>query len=56
MWRDGVSFQASYEEVRGARKLVSPNPGFKKQLQRFESLGCDFSSWPGWENCRRMVL
>ncbi len=45
MWKRGWGFQRAYDHVRKARPCISPNYGFKMQLQQFEELGCDLSKW-----------
>lgn len=44
----GLSLSAALSKLQNARPEVSPNPGFRKQLEEYERIGCDQSKWTPW--------
>lgn len=41
MWKEQLPFKCALAEVMSKRHIVSPNPGFCAQLQRFQDCGAD---------------
>ncbi|KAG2437941.1 hypothetical protein HXX76_005557 [Chlamydomonas incerta] len=50
MWRHQLSADEAFRRVHRVRPWVMPNPGFRKQLERFGELGCDLSKWTAWRH------
>ncbi len=50
MWRHRLSFDEAFRRVHRARPWVMPNPGFRKQLERFQELDCDLTKWTAWRH------
>jgi hypothetical protein len=36
MWKSAMTYEEAIVAVRTKRGIVEPNPGFKKQLKKFE--------------------
>jgi protein-tyrosine phosphatase len=50
MWKNGWGYQRAFGAVLDCRSWVSPNKGFRAQLQEFERLGCDLGGWRAWRH------
>lgn len=40
MWREELSFEDAYSQVKMARPSIHPNRGFHQQLQSYNPQGC----------------
>eukprot|EP00879_Flechtneria_rotunda_P008761 GHRR01009176.1.p1 GENE.GHRR01009176.1~~GHRR01009176.1.p1 ORF type:complete len:325 (+),score=116.85 GHRR01009176.1:219-1193(+) len=56
MWKDKLTAKAATLSVRQVREVVWPNPGFKRQLEQFESISCDATKWGGWSKQKFLQL
>ncbi|KAG2493533.1 hypothetical protein HYH03_008347 [Edaphochlamys debaryana] len=53
MFRHRLTVDEAFKRVHRVRPWVAPNPGFRKQLERFYELGCDPTRWTAWRHVWR---